>query len=449
MKRQKKFKRSITDKKLYIYLVAFTLIGAGLLLFARAAVSTTSIETESGTVVSPARKLTNSDVTASGSSFIEFGTTSTSTGQGLRVSGNRLTKDGKTYIPKGFNSIGILMPDNCPRPKGDPTNAAKYMNQDMFNAMKNTWKTDSIRFQVSQTGLDPQSELKSGQSAYIQKIRNAVQLAQNNGHTVILSMQDQVYSCGRAHKLPSSETVRAWQVLAPIFKDNQNVMYELFNEPQNQTSDADWNQWRNGGNSLIQNYSEYGGYLYDVVGHQRLVDVIRASGAQNILIANGANKSGKFNGFWQSATKNYFLTDTLATPQIAYAIHPYYFHTSSNASLSSDRSNWESRWGYLNDPARVPADRQPPILATEWNTSGVTPCYTSVFNRAPEFLNYLKNDYIGVYAQAIDIQASGNRSIVLDVPGWRPTQFRAGVLPCESNTDAGEVLIQFYSSFSN
>jgi hypothetical protein len=124
----------------------------------------------------------------------------------------------------------------------------------MFDKMKSTWKADAIRFQVSQTGLDPQQ--RSDHAAYVDHIKLASTLARQNGMVVILSMQDQSLSCGYAHRLPSSETIRAVQNLAPHFKDNKYVMFEIFNEPQSQVSDADWNQWRNGGSSPTANTPE-------------------------------------------------------------------------------------------------------------------------------------------------------------------------------------------------
>jgi hypothetical protein len=132
---------------------------------------------------------------------------------------------------------------------------------------------------------------------------------------------------------------------------------------------------------------------------------------------------------YQSSTKNYMLKDTLATPQIAYAIHPYYFHIANNSSLSNDSANWESRFGYLLNDSKVPANVQAPLINTEWNTSGVNPCYLSVFGRVPEFFAWQKQRKIGMFPQAIDIAASSSGtpgSVVRTVPGWEPNQFVSG-----------------------
>jgi hypothetical protein len=439
--------KSIHKSRKFVFtlLVLVAIIGSVATIFTFASSPWVEIDLEKASIVSPAK--VTSDSSAANGAYVQFGSAATSS-QGLAVAGNRITKDGKTYIAKGFNSVGRLAPTWCS--KGLSKTARENFGQPMFDKMKQTWKADAIRFQVSQTGLDPQQRSDSG--AYIDHIKNGVNLARQNGMVVILSMQDQSLSCGDAHRLPSSETVRAWQQLAPQFKDNNYVMFELFNEPQSQISDADWNQWRNGGSSPTTNTAENGGATYNVVGHQQVLEAIRATGAKNIIIADGANKSGKFQGMYQSSSKNYMLKDTLAIPQVAYAFHPYYFHISNNSSYANDSASWETRFGYLVNDSKVPASIQAPLLNTEWNTSGVNPCYSSVFGRTPEFFAWMKQRNIGSFPQAIDIADSSTGtpgSVVRTVPGWEPTRFETGKLPCQTNTDAGEALIDYYSSYSN
>ncbi len=436
---KKKLRSKLSKQQLrrVIFIAIFVLIGTSALLLTRAATSSSSIEPEMGVTTPPASP-TSLDSTASNNSAIKFGTIATQAG--IVAEGKLLKKNGATFYPKGFNTIGVLQPDNCPRKKGPPTTAAANLNQSEMTAAKNTWSANTIRFQVSQKGLDPQdSELKSGQAAYLTKIKNAVTLAQSNGMTVILSMQDQVYSCGFAHPLPSSETKRAWQTLAPLYSNDPSIIFELFNEPVNQTSDADWAQWRNGGTTPTANTGSDGSN-FDVVGHQTLLTTIRAAGAKNVVFASGANKGGKLQGLWQSSTKNYFLTDTLATPQVGYVIHPYYFHTSNNSTLASDTNDWENRFGYMRNTSIVPADKQVPMIATEWNAS--SNCYTGQTGRTTEFLNYLKAKDIGLTGHALDIAGL----LVTNVPGWQPSSFTTGGTECGAGSDAGTAMQTFFKN---
>jgi hypothetical protein len=354
----------------------------------------------------------------------------------ITASTKYLQKDGANFYPKGFNSIGNLQPDNCPRKKADPTNAANNFNQTEMDAIKTTFHGNSIRMQVSQKGLDPQdSELSSGGATYMTRLKNSVSLAQKNGLTVILSMQDQVYSCGFAHPLPSSATVRAWQNLAPQFKDNKNIIFELYNEPRNAATTTGWAQWRNGGTTPLSNTGDDGSVM-DVVGHQKLVDTIRATGATNVLLADGANLAGQLQVLYTSSASNYLLTDSLKPSQIGYAIHPYYYHTADNASLATDTANWTTRFLYLRDTSKIAATSQFPLMATEWNST--SNCYVGQATRTTEFLNVMRQNEIGMMPHAIDI---GSR-IVQTVPGWQPTTFAAG--DCPAGGGAGQALADFY-----
>jgi endoglucanase len=64
------------------------------------------------------------------------------------------------------------------------------------------------------------------------------------------------------------------------------VFFDLYNEPRLATDatdspDATWNLWRNGGPSTVD------GTTYQFVGMQALVDRIRATGANNVIVAGG------------------------------------------------------------------------------------------------------------------------------------------------------------------
>lgn len=194
----KKIKQLMIKNKVLTGIIVFALVGAGYVVFSSAAVG--------DHVVSSPAKIVQSSA-ASGGAFVEFGVGSTGgggTGTGLEVVGDKIYKDGKVYVAKGFNSVGRLAPTWCS--KGLSKTARENFGQPMFDKMKSTWKADAIRFQVSQTGLDPNQ--RSDHAAYIDHIKFGVNMARQNGFAVILSMQDQSLSCGYAHRLPSSETVR-------------------------------------------------------------------------------------------------------------------------------------------------------------------------------------------------------------------------------------------------
>ncbi len=416
-------------------MLVFVCVGTSWILFSGASGGPAlSFEPDDG--VLQGNVATVSDTKASGGAVVKFGVPNT----GVTISGNQILKNGQAFYPKGFNSIGLLQPDSCTHKSSVGTTAANNYGVTELSAMTTTWKANTIRLQVSQKGMDPQDpELKAGNAAYLSKVVAGVNLATSKGFVVIASMQDQSYGCGYAHPLPSTETLRAWQVLAPALKDNPNVIFELFNEPNSNVSDADWSQWRDGASGPTTNTGSDGS-TYDVVGEQDVLATIRATGATNAVLADGANKGGKLQGLWQSSAKNYFLTDTLATAQVGYAIHTYYFHTSNGASLATDTANWDSRFGYMRDTATVPANKQVPVVVTEWNASAT--CNVGQAARTVDFLDYLQAHNYGLMGHAIDISGK----LVINVPGWQPSNFTTGGTECGVGSDAGQAMQTYFSS---
>jgi len=168
-----------------------------------------------------------------------------------------------------------------------------------------SWGANTIRFQVSQPGLDFTDPLYS--DSYLDRVAAAVALAHAHGLAVILSVQDQDgLGGGTRHPQPSDATIRDWQALASRFNADPDVMYEMFNEPQNRATPAGWSVWRDGG-------PPEGNQGVPAVGHQNVLDAIRATGANNLVLADGAQYAQLLDGLPP-------LDDPLG--QIAYAVHP-------------------------------------------------------------------------------------------------------------------------------
>jgi hypothetical protein len=306
----------------------------------------------------------------------------TAEGTGLSVDGNVLTLDGAPFLPQGFNSVGVLAPDWCTKGQGIPARA--HFDQTEMDAAK-AWNANMLRLQVSQRGIADPAIDQAQRDTYLQRVVDAVALARSNGLVVDLSMQDQSNGCGKLRPLPSAETVSAWTVLAARFADDPYVMFELYNEPDQENTAAGWNQWQNGGVSPNANLGE------TAVGHQFLVDTIRGLGATNVLVADGLNKAGRLSGLP-------LLSDPL--DRLAYAVHPYWF--------TKGETWWQSQYGYLT-PTK-------PVIATEWAYFAES-CGTAKETRAPALLAYLRDHGIGVLAHAIDVPGS----TIADW-SWRPTQ---------------------------
>jgi hypothetical protein len=303
---------------------------------------------------------------------------------GLSVAGNLLLKDGAPYLPHGFNLIAVLTPPWCLRTSTQ--GARDHFGQAELDAA-HAWNADTLRFQVSERGLADPSIDPSARRAYLDTVVAAVTLARTYGFTVIVSMQDQGLGCGAAHPLPSQETVDAWSALAPALMGDPYVMFELFNEPQNNADAAGWAQWRLGGSSPNTNLGVV------AVGHQALVDHLRALGSTNVLIADAARYAELTAGMPR-------LTDPAG--RLVYGIHPY--------AYLPGVSRWDVQYGA--------AAGDVPLIATEWNYLAAD-CGTAAEKIAPDLLTYLRRHHIGVLGHAFDV-------LHTTVADWNWTPTRCG-----------------------
>ena len=298
---------------------------------------------------------------------------------GITTGPNTLLRDGRPWQPRGFTLVGELPPT------GKPTDANLHYNQAELDVAM-AWHADTLRFQVGQPGLDPQDSHHS--AAYVQRVQDAVALARSNGFVVILSMQDQGLSQDPVrHPLPTPATSRAWDTLAPMFKNDPNVIYELFNEPVPLVTDADaWTWWRDGssGQTVSVPNSRMDAVSEIVIGHQQLLTQIRNLGVPNLLLADGLDFAKSFSGLPAA------LSDPLGN--VAYATHPYFLGNNS-------RLLWDEHFGIF---AATHA-----VIATEWAaTSQLGQCQSTDPTRSVTLLDYLKAHNIGITPWALDWPAS-------------------------------------------
>ena len=302
---------------------------------------------------------------------------------GITLSGNVFLLNGQPFVPRGFNSIALL---NSPWCSQSQTAAAanNFTSTELATAMS-SWNANTLRFQVSQPVL-----ASPDGAAYAQQIQAGVGMALAAGFVVVVSMQDQFLACGPAEPLPSQETEDAWATLIgdTTLGSNPNVMFELFNEPQNSavTSVATnprqetWPDWLSGGREIEPSATQQWA-PYTPVGHQELVDYLRSTlNVTNVLIADGASNAENLAGIP-------ILSDPGSSYQIAYAVHPY--------NYTGGQSEWDTRWGYLVGSYA--------LIATEWDYRD-SDCGRTKQTMAPAFLNYMRSSVnVGVLGHALDI----------------------------------------------
>jgi endoglucanase len=120
---------------------------------------------------------------------------------------------------------------------------------------------------------------------------------------------------------PNEKHYAFWKDAATRYKNHPAVLFEIFNEPHS----LSWKVWRDGGN--VKEGAEDKGVVENTEaieknttpGFQKMVDDIRATGANNIIIAGGLDWSYNLQGI----LKGFALKDSEAGNGIVYSSHVY------------------------------------------------------------------------------------------------------------------------------
>ncbi len=259
--------------------------------------------------------------------------------RGVRVEGNRILKDGVPIQIRGVNRSGtefacVQRGEIFDGPADDASLAAIV-----------AWGANAVRIPLNETcwlGINGVAPAASG-AAYRDAILAYVDRVKAHGMIPILDLHWAAPGDRQAtEQLPMpnrDHTPELWRHVADTVKDDPYVVLELFNEPWpdwNQDTDAAWRCWRDGGSC--------GGIDYQAAGMQELVDAVRSTGAENVILAGGIRFANTLSQ-WLA----YRPTDPLG--QLAAAWHIY------SSGFCADQACYDG------SPAAVAA--AVPVVATE------------------------------------------------------------------------------------
>ncbi len=181
---------------------------------------------------------------------------------------------------------------------------------------------------------------------YQANIDQAVQWAHQAGLDVILDLHwsdrgDMNNSNVGQQRMADQNSIAFWQSVAAKYKDDNGVLFELYNEPH----DVPFSVWRNGGDS---------GEGYQVVGMQALYDAVRATGANNLALVGGVDWAFDLSGVTQNRING---------TNIVYVSHPYDYS-------NKNPGTWDAKFGAL-----AATD---PIFLTEFGSFDCSTNYTSI-----------------------------------------------------------------------
>jgi endoglucanase len=132
-----------------------------------------------------------------------------------------------------------------------------------------------------------------GGQAYRSAIHNLVDGLNRRGFVVVLDLHRSAPGSAvskEQEQMPDRDhSVTFWRQVADEYKNNQSVVFDLFNEPWpygDVSSDRAWTCWRDGGCTLR---SQNGGGSYVAAGMAELVAAVRGEGAPNLLVLGGVH----------------------------------------------------------------------------------------------------------------------------------------------------------------
>jgi hypothetical protein len=290
---------------------------------------------------------------------------------------HRLARACRPWTPRGLDFFGLMVPRG--RPAGDDVARAKASFGPRSIEAVRFFGGDTMRLEVGMPFLDPQSPVWT--PAFVDEVRAAVQLGRDAGLAVIIVLQWEARTgVAGVENGPGASTLRAWQVLGPVFAGDPGVVYELFNEPVGpaRPSAAEWDRWR--------------------AGHQAVVDALRRAGARNLLVVDGLHGARSFDGAPD-------VTDPLG--RLAYGVHPYLDRWMRTPE------DFDVRFG------RFAATH--PVIATEW-TNMFKWCDEAGGDESAALVAYLERHRIGLVAYGSD--ENPGRLLRGSGPGdWHATDF--------------------------
>jgi hypothetical protein len=262
-----------------------------------------------------------------------------------------------------------------------------------------SWHINAVRISLNEDcWLDINgAPVQFSGTTYQQAIVNYVNLLNSKGMMAILDLHwnasGTTLATGQQTMADADHAPAFWTSVANTFKNNSSVLFDLYNEPHPQN----WDCWLNG--STAANAAPCQDVNFAVAGMQALVNTVRATGANNILMLGGLAWANNLSQ-WLKYEPN--------DPQhnLAASFHLYNFNACSNQSC------WNSQI--------APVAAQVPIVTGEL---GENDCNQAFVDDAMNWFDQHGMSYTG---WAWKPYGCGFPSLILNYDGT-PSEFGMGV----------------------
>ncbi|MDP9073434.1 MAG: glycoside hydrolase family 5 protein, partial [Actinomycetota bacterium] len=379
------------------------------------------------------------------------------------VSGNKvLAGSGEQFVPYGFVLYCLAIPSvDCSKASaGNPSTDA-----DKIRAAASFWHANVVRLQVAQERLFAGTGGTTNQvdPAYLAQLDSEVALAHQLKMVVILTLQEERFS---GPPLPDATAIPFWDAMAHHYQGDPMAMFDIYNEPRLKSQDfpagaaptsADfptsgaalqktiWDLWKDGGTATVAGGANGQPTAYTFVGMQRILDGIRATGAQNIVVAEGNHGDHDLSGVaGLPKASGGQATYRLSGSNVVYGIEPdLNARPLGPIPAMQTPAQWDRVFGNLSKIVPIMSEAY-----QDWSPNGF--CYPKSPTVVPMLLDYLQSLHMGLIAWTLSpgILIQGN-----DLQ--KPTTFDGiTVQPCgqtfdpAGTTGPGADILQFFSRYS-
>jgi len=326
------------------------------------------------------------------------------------VSGTQvLGAGGKPFVSYGLTVAGLQGPDWA---------SSFLLDRAEIAATADQWCANTVRLQLNQDDLlGPDGA--SFSPAYLAAIESEVSLAESYHLVVVLNDETNLATPAeqKVQRGPTPDTETFWKVLAGVYGNDPQVIFDLFNEPRMYSDGMslaqEWRLWLDGGT--------FDGVYYPF-GMAQLAAYVRTTvAARNLFWIEGPNFSASFAGMVQEHA-------LLHTSGVVYAVH----HPAGPA----DTGSWSDDFGYLITTGAAPVvegewTNYEPAPTTGPPTTTPTSCWPDAPAMVPAFLQYLTLYGIGLNAYTLQpgflIRSYGNLA--------DPTTMNPATWTCQSDSE--------------
>jgi endoglucanase len=271
----------------------------------------------------------------------------------LRVAGNLLTRaDG---------GIARLAGVNLPSLEWSNTGDSPLFRS--LDEAIDEWRANAIRLPLNQDRwFGKANGQEDGGRHYREIVDDVVRRSSGKRCYVILDLHwSDAGEWGKnigQHKMPDANSALFWKDAAARYANHPAVLFDLYNEPH----DVTWDVWNNGGMVTEKDEKTDGALTYTAPGLQQLLDVVRATGAKNVVVASGLDWGYDLTGI----ARGHALTDARGNGVI-YGTHIYPWKRDWDAHLASAAAKYPIFVGEVGcepDPKQEdPATWAPRVLA--------------------------------------------------------------------------------------